>query len=76
MVINNFIIVNDDYSPSLKISDGLFALFGNIFMTADLINNNSKLYSFKNWTGPTDPTDSTGNRPLTRSGYVKKPKLT
>ena len=38
-------------------------------------NSNVKCYnhSFKNRTGPASPTGSTGNRPLIRSGYDRKP---
>ena len=32
-------------------------------------------HGFKNRTGPAGPTGSTGNRPLIRSGYDKKPKI-
>ena len=35
----------------------------------------SKDHGFKNQTGPAGPTGSTGNRPLIRSGYDKKPEI-
>ena len=38
-------------------------------------NNNNKKHGFKNRTGPAGPTGSTGNRPLIRSGYTKKPEI-
>ena len=33
------------------------------------------IHGFKNRTGPAGPTGSTGNRPLIRSGYTKKPEI-
>ena len=35
----------------------------------------SKDHGFKNQTGPAGPTGSTGNWPLIRSGYDKKPEI-
>ena len=43
-----------------------------IFIFIFIIN---LFHGFKNRTGPVGPTGSTGNRPLIRSGYDKKPEI-
>ena len=47
-------------------------LFFSSFHKRGLLGQN---HGFKNRTGPAGPTGSTGNRPLIRSGYTKKPEI-